>query len=68
METISDYDYGNSYTPGKANDMADALSHKSYWNNPMAYKSQPMPNDLTYREHPIRVLVQAECCTRQRTI
>src|SRR4051812_19957145 len=35
IELIKDYDVGISYTPGKANVMADALSHKSYCNNLM---------------------------------
>jgi hypothetical protein len=35
MEAITDYDYGISYTPGKANVMANALSRKSYCNNLM---------------------------------
>ena len=60
METITDHDYGISYTPGKATVVADALSRKSYCNNPMAYKAQPMQDDLAYREHSIHVLVQAE--------
>ena len=47
METISDYDYGISYTIGKANVMADALSRKSYYNNHLAYKAQPLQDDLT---------------------
>ena len=83
METITDYDYGISYTLGKANIMADALSRKSNCNNPMAckaqplhddcnnpmaYKAQPLQGDLTYREHPICVLHQVECCTRPRAI
>ena len=41
MEAISDYNCGISYTPGKANVMADALSRKSYCNNHMVYKAQP---------------------------
>lgn len=68
METIPDYDYGISYTPGKANVIADALSRKYYCNNPIAYKAQPLHNDLTYREHLVRILDQAECRTRQRAI
>ena len=32
---IKDYDVRISYTPGKGNVMADALSHKSYCNNLM---------------------------------
>jgi hypothetical protein len=41
METITDYDLGISYTPGKANVMADALSHKSYCDNLMVKQAQP---------------------------
>ena len=68
METIIDYDYGISYTPGKAIVMADALSRNSYCNNHMAYKAQPLQDDLTYREHPVRVLHQAERRTYLRAI
>ena len=42
VELISDYDLGITYTPGKANVMADALSHKSYCNNMMLQQSQPL--------------------------
>jgi hypothetical protein len=42
MEAITDYDCGISYTPGKANVMADALSHKSYCNNLMVQRAQPL--------------------------
>ena len=66
MEAITDYNYGISYTHGKANDMPDALSRKFYCNNPMAYKAQPMDDNLTYGEHPNQVLVQTERRTRQR--
>src|SRR3954467_5977314 len=41
-ELIKDYDVGISYTPGKANVMADALSHKSYCNNLMLQQYQPI--------------------------
>ena len=41
MEAIADYNCGISYTPGKANVMADALSRKSYCNNHMVFKAQP---------------------------
>ena len=47
MERITDYDYCIYYTHGKANVVADALSHKSNYSNHMAYKSQPPQNDLT---------------------
>jgi hypothetical protein len=41
LEVITDYDCGISYTPGKANVMADALSRKSYSNNLMVRRAQP---------------------------
>ena len=42
METITDYDCGITYTPGKANVMANALSRKSYCNNLMVQQAQPL--------------------------
>jgi hypothetical protein len=42
VEAITDYDCGISYTPGKANVMADAMSHKSYCNNYKVRKAQPL--------------------------
>jgi hypothetical protein len=42
MEAIADHDLGISYTPGKANVMADALSHKSYRNNLTVQQEQPL--------------------------
>src|ERR1041385_1790855 len=42
IELIKDYDLGISYTPGKANVMADALSRKSYCNNLMLQQYQPL--------------------------
>src|SRR3990170_4790304 len=42
MEAILDYDVNISYTPGKANVMADALSCKSYCNNLMVQQEQPL--------------------------
>ena len=68
METITDYDYGISYTPGKVNIMDNALSRKSYCNNNMAYKAQPLQDDLTYREHSICVLILTECHAHLRAI
>ena len=40
MKTISDYDYGIYYTPGKANIMADA-HHKSYCKTTWLIKLTP---------------------------
>ena len=40
MEAFADYNCGISYTPVKANVMADALSRKSYCNNHMILKAQ----------------------------
>ena len=40
METVADFDVGTSYTPGKANVMADALSRKSYCNHLQVHKVQ----------------------------
>jgi hypothetical protein len=42
MEAISDYDCGISYTPGKANVMADALIRKSYCNYLEVREIQPL--------------------------
>ena len=42
LEVISDYDLGITYTLGKANVMADALSRKSYCNNLMLQQGQPL--------------------------
>ena len=42
LELISDYDLGITYTPGKGNVMADALSRKSYCNNLMLQQGQAL--------------------------
>ena len=42
METIEDFDLGISYTPGKANVMAHALSRKSYCNHLEVRKSSSL--------------------------
>ena len=48
--------------------MADALSCKSYCNNYLASKAQPLQDDLTFTEHPIHVLDRAERRSRLRAI
>src|SRR3954469_14860567 len=42
LETIADFNMDISYTPGKANVMADALSHKSYCNAVEVQLQQPL--------------------------
>ena len=49
MEAIADYNCGISYTPGKANVMADALSRKSYCNNLMLQQGQPLLHEEFYK-------------------
>ena len=41
IEKIKDFDLTISYTPSKANVMADALSRESYCNNIMIMENQP---------------------------
>jgi hypothetical protein len=41
LELIKDYDLGINYHLGKANVVADALSHKKYCNTTFARKMQP---------------------------
>jgi hypothetical protein len=41
LELIKDYDLGINYHPGKANVVADALSHKKYCNATFARRMQP---------------------------
>jgi hypothetical protein len=38
---IKDYNLGINYHPGKANVVADALSHKKYYNATFARRMQP---------------------------
>ena len=42
MEAVADYDFDISFTPGKANVMADALSRKSYCCELMVQLQQPL--------------------------
>jgi hypothetical protein len=41
LELIKDYDLGINYHPGKANVVADALSHKKYCNATLARRMSP---------------------------
>jgi hypothetical protein len=41
LELIKDYDLGINYHPGRANVVADALSHKKYCNATFARRMQP---------------------------
>jgi hypothetical protein len=41
LELIKDYDIGINYHPGKANVVADALSHKKYCNATFARRMRP---------------------------
>jgi hypothetical protein len=43
LELIKDYDLGINYHPGKANVVADVLSHKKYYNATFARR---MPSEL----------------------
>src|SRR3954470_17811618 len=42
LETIADYNMGISYTPGKTNVMADALSRKAYCSELEVQVQQPL--------------------------
>ncbi len=57
VELISDYDLGITYTPGKANVMADALSRKSYCNNLMLQQGQPLLHE-DFRKLNLRIVPQ----------
>jgi hypothetical protein len=41
LELIKNYDLGINYHPGKANLVADALSHKKYYNATFARRMRP---------------------------
>jgi hypothetical protein len=41
LEMIKDYDIGINYHTGKANIVADALSHKKYYNSTFARRMRP---------------------------
>jgi hypothetical protein len=41
LELINDYDLGINYHPGKANVVANALSHKKYYNATFARRMPP---------------------------
>jgi hypothetical protein len=46
---IKDYDLGINYHPGKANVVADALSHKKFCNATFARRLQPeLRRDIEY--------------------
>jgi hypothetical protein len=52
LELIKDYDLGINYHPGKANVVADALSHKKYCNASFARRMQPeLWREIEYLNH-----------------
>src|SRR4051812_18765748 len=64
LETIADFNMDTSYTPGKANVMADALSHKAYCSElefqihqPLLYEELPKLNIEIFPQGHVNSLV-----------